>query len=271
MQALYAAGSGDQAAGLRRLCGRLPRQVVSVVAAQRGVGRTRLVLGTAEALAEFGRRVLVIDENASLGNINDRLKLGLRYDLRNALAGDCALDDVIRMPHPRLAVLPAARAAPGSAAAAQAGYGGLLARAAADADIVLVDAGEGGGALPYPIEGDSRHLVVLTTGPEAVTAAYGLLKRVLDGVPETCTSAAVTGARDVEQAAAIHANLAAVARRYLAAPLSYAGSYGAASGGRGRSRTAPGYGELATHVLSAPRHELPRTPRRLGAYAGSAV
>lgn len=86
----------DQAEGLRRLCGRQSRQLVSVAAATSGAGRTAFILHVAVALATLGRRVLIIDENKGLGNVNDVLGLGLRYDLAHAIAGDRDMREICR-------------------------------------------------------------------------------------------------------------------------------------------------------------------------------
>jgi len=205
---------GDQAAGLRRLCGGLPRQVINIAAANRGAGRTTFVIGLALALAALGRRVLVIDENSGIGNINDRLGLGLRYDLWHVLCDGRRWTEVAQPAHPRISVLPAARAARMWRSVPSRSRAAALAQIAAAADVVLVDAAPGSAGGAWEIAGEARHWVLLPTGAAAVTAAYALIKRIARS-DDRRIEVVVAGARSAAEGAAIHANLAAVARRYL--------------------------------------------------------
>lgn len=206
----------DQAAGLRRLCGGVPRQVVSVTAASRGAGRTAFIIGVALALAALGRRVLVIDENSGIGNVNDTLRLGLRYDLWHALCDGRQWREVVQAAHPRINVLPAARAARMADGVPHQTCAAVMAQIAATADVVLVDALPESAGRGWEVEGETRHWVLLPAGAVAVTAAYALIKRITQSVTSSNRiEVVVSRVRNAAEGAAIHANLAGVARRYL--------------------------------------------------------
>ncbi len=55
-----------------------------------GVGTSNLVLNLAIALGELGQRVLVIDADIGLANLDLLCGLAPRYDLGDVLAGRCA-------------------------------------------------------------------------------------------------------------------------------------------------------------------------------------
>src|SRR5262245_40555394 len=82
----------DQAEGLRRLFGRRRARMITVAPGCDGVGSTSTVINLAASLTGRGCRVLVIDENAGAGNVAAALRVPVRYDLRDALNGECALE-----------------------------------------------------------------------------------------------------------------------------------------------------------------------------------
>ncbi len=216
----------DQAEGLRRLCGRQSRQLVSVAAATSGAGRTAFILHVAVALATLGRRVLIIDENKGLGNVNDVLGLGLRYDLAHAIAGDRDMREICRPALVGIKLLPAAQVARDPALVEGPRCSELLAAAAADADVVLVDTAAASAGRRWPLYGEHSHLVMVPAGAEAVTAAYGFIKQHAQNVWHPPLGIVVSRVASVAQGEAIHANLSDVAKRFLARPLPLAGVWG---------------------------------------------
>ncbi len=60
-----------------------------------GVGTSNLVLNLAIALGEMGQRVLVVDADLGLANLDLLCGLAPRYDLGDVLAGRCTLSDAV--------------------------------------------------------------------------------------------------------------------------------------------------------------------------------
>ena len=101
----------DQAAGLRNLtsrnrakrpagnsgCGGSGHQirVISVTSGKGGVGKTNVVANLAYAFNEIGKRVLVLDADLGLGNMDVMLGLNPRYTIGHVLNGEKTLDEVI--------------------------------------------------------------------------------------------------------------------------------------------------------------------------------
>lgn len=217
----------DQAEGLRRLLASQGPRVVTLVAGRGGVGRTTVVANLALALAALGRRVLAVDGDAAAGNLNDLLRLKARFELAHVLAGDRTLGQVLVRGPGGIDMLPAARGLAQLAGSGGRGGRWLLERLAAlgaAPDFVLVDPGAGHGEVLLPADSPAQELLLaVSPDPRSITDGYGLLKRLAwRGALPPCRLL-VCQAADAVQAAAIHRNIADVARRHAGIALPLAG------------------------------------------------
>nr|WP_294916578.1 AAA family ATPase [uncultured Neokomagataea sp.] len=71
-------------------------RVVAVASGKGGVGKTWMSVSLAHELARAGRRVLIVDGDFSLANVDLQLGLAPHYDLVDLLSGKCRLDDAIQ-------------------------------------------------------------------------------------------------------------------------------------------------------------------------------
>ncbi len=212
--------ASDQAEGLRRmLAGRAPR-VIHFVSGAAGAGRTALVSNLAVALAALGREVIVVDENNRLGNACDAFGLRPRYELAHALCGDRPLAEVVLDGPQGVRVLPAARAGH-----VQGAMSGALARLLHDADFVLVDCARGMAAARAPFAGTVAEVIVPAAAEAAaITETYAWLKQVAARREDFAAQLVIGRALGAEQARAIHANIASVARERLGLELPLLGA-----------------------------------------------
>jgi len=102
----------DQASGLRETVGllgadKVPVQVIAVSSGKGGVGKTNMVANLAIACARKGRKVLVMDADLALGNMDILLGLAPTYTIEDVLSGHRTLDEVL-VPGPgNIRILPA--------------------------------------------------------------------------------------------------------------------------------------------------------------------
>ena len=82
-------------------------QVITVTSGKGGVGKTNVVANTAIALAQTGKRVLVLDADLGLGNVDILLGLTPKYTLEHVLAKTCRLEDIALTGPSGITVLPA--------------------------------------------------------------------------------------------------------------------------------------------------------------------
>jgi len=158
---------------------RAPR-TIAIASGKGGVGKTSLAVGLAVALAHRGRKVLVVDADLGLANVDTILGLQPRTTLREVLHGTSVLTDVlIEGPH-GIKIAPAASGYEEMARLGGAPVEVLVAalrELARRFDVTLVDtaAGISPAVLAFVLAADER-LVVATPEPTALTDAYALIK-----------------------------------------------------------------------------------------------
>jgi flagellar biosynthesis protein FlhG len=153
---------------------------IAITSGKGGVGKTCITVNLARALARGGRRVLLIDADLGLANVDTLLGLHPRATLRQVVAGERALEDVLIDGPGGIKIVPAA-----SGFEDMARLGGreicfLLAQfdaLARDFDVALIDTGAGisPAVLCFALAADEK-LIVTTPEPTALTDAYALLK-----------------------------------------------------------------------------------------------
>lgn len=164
--------------------GRWPAPFVLVTGGKGGVGKTVTAANLGVHLASAGRRVLLVDLDVGLANLDVVLQLEDGPTVEDALAGRCNFADCVRAGPGGVRVLPAGS---GSAAMGRDDEGrhrrllAGIARLAPDYELVLADsaAGIGPDVLTTACAADLV-LVVTTPDPAALADAYGLIK-ALDG------------------------------------------------------------------------------------------
>ena len=101
----------DQAHTLRKIFevngGSKCPQVLSVTSGKGGVGKTTIVVNTAIILASRGNKVLVLDADLGLANIDVMLGLTSKYNIQHVLEGKCTLDEIILEGPKGIKIIPA--------------------------------------------------------------------------------------------------------------------------------------------------------------------
>lgn len=98
----------DQAAGLRNWSRNKPVKVIAVTAGKGGVGKSNVSVNLSVALSQLGNKVMLLDADLGLGNIDIMLGLHTRYDLSHVIKGACQLSDIILQGPNGLQIIPAA-------------------------------------------------------------------------------------------------------------------------------------------------------------------
>ncbi|MFT7670792.1 MAG: flagellar biosynthesis protein FlhG [Planctomycetota bacterium] len=145
-----------------------------------GVGKSTLTADLGVHLAGQGKRVLLVDFDLGLANLDVLLRLTATNNMEDALAGRCAFEDCVVTGPCGVKVLPAGSGNIEMGLPDTQRREVLLAAVrelAADYDLVIGDSGAGIGhdALAFAAEAD--HVFVVTTpSPVALTDAYGFIK-----------------------------------------------------------------------------------------------
>lgn len=152
----------------------------SVTSGKGGVGKTCLAVNLAFALAHQGKRVLLVDGDLGLANVDVLLGLEVKANLRDILDQGADPLETVVMVHSGVGVLPASSGVPEMANLGpeeQAVLGQVLRTVAASFDHVLMDtaAGLGDAVLWFNSLADYS-LIVVTPDITSLTDAYALIK-----------------------------------------------------------------------------------------------
>jgi len=172
----------DQAHTLRRIVkyGKTVPQVLSVTSGKGGVGKTTIVVNLAAILAARGKKVLVLDADLGLANIDVMLGLTPRFNIRHVLEGQCTIDEILLEGPGGSKIIPASSGLPelvDLSCEQQITLMNALDYFEEDMDYMLVDTGAGiSRNVMYFNAASQRKLVVVTPEPTSITDAYALIK-----------------------------------------------------------------------------------------------
>lgn len=157
----------------------LPR-VLAVTSGKGGVGKTNLVGNMAVALARSGRRVIIIDADVGLANIDIIFNLRPEYNIRHVISAEKKIKQVMVESSHGIKILPGGS---GFADLTQLNEGeklNLLSEfetLADQADIILVDTGAGiSSNVLYFNSACDECVVIATKEPTSITDAYAMMK-----------------------------------------------------------------------------------------------
>jgi len=146
-----------------------------------GVGTSNLVLNLAIALGEMGQRVLVVDADLGLANLDLLCGLTPRYDLGDVLAGRCELSDAVVKGPGSIQIVPGAHAIRTGSDDLLNGPARLVAELGeleCESDFVLVDAGSGlGPGVAMLAAAADQAVIVSTPEPTSIADAHAAISR----------------------------------------------------------------------------------------------
>lgn len=157
-----------------------PVKVIAVASGKGGVGKSNISINLAYQLAKLGRRVLLMDADLGLANVDILLGLRAKYNLADVLAGRCALRDILLTGPAGITIVPAASGMKRMAemtATENARIVQAFGEISEDFDVMIVDTAAGVSDSVVTFCSASTHvLVVLTEEPTSLADAYGLIK-----------------------------------------------------------------------------------------------
>ncbi len=170
----------DQAAGLRRQRSARPVKVISVTGGKGGVGKSNICANMAIAMAMLGRRVMLLDADLGLANVDVLLGLHPGHTLGHVIRGEQRLEDIIVNGPAGVRVVPGASGLAAMASLSPSQHAGIVhafSELAEDLDVLLIDtaAGISDDVLRF-CEAASEVLVVVCDEPTSITDAYALIK-----------------------------------------------------------------------------------------------
>ncbi|MGM0592957.1 MAG: MinD/ParA family protein [Pseudomonadota bacterium] len=170
----------DQAEGLRRMARPKPVRVVAVASGKGGVGKTNVSVNLATAFAQMGRKVMIMDADLGLANVDVMLGLQPKQNLSHVIKGECSLEEIILDAPGGIQVIPASSGIQNMAELSPAEHAGLIrafSELHSDLDILIVDTAAGISDSVVSFSKASQELIVVVCDePASITDAYALIK-----------------------------------------------------------------------------------------------
>jgi len=211
----------------RGASGSSPVRVISVTSGKGGVGKTNCVVNLAISLARKGKRVLILDADLGLCNLDVILGLSPKYNINHVLRGERKIKDIIVRGPSGIMVIPAASGIQELTSLSTEERLALTSSIESldeGVDIMIIDTGAGiSNNVMFFNAAAHEIIVVVTPEPTSLTDAYALMKVLMKKHGEKSFKILVNSARGDKEGKNIYSIVSLVAGRFLNLSLEYLG------------------------------------------------
>jgi flagellar biosynthesis protein FlhG len=203
------------------------RRTIAVTSGKGGVGKTNIVTNLAIALARQGVRVLVLDGDFGLANVDLLLGIAPQFDLQDVVLGNRSVRDIVLEGPDGIRIIPASSGVEELANLDEYRTEVFL-RSLGDlegeTDIILIDAPSGiGHHATSLVQGADQILVVTTPEPTSFSDAYAMIKVLVKRPLRSMPALLVNQVDSEESALAVARRVKNVAKRFLNLDIDYWG------------------------------------------------
>jgi flagellar biosynthesis protein FlhG len=201
--------------------------VLAITSGKGGVGKTNIAVNLSICLAGIHKRVVLMDADLGLGNLDVLMNLNSRYTLAHVLAGRKSLEEIIQLGPAGVEVLSG-----GSGIEELANISLFQRQRLVEeldkiqhrADVIVIDTGAGIHATVIGFCLASDHTLVVTTPePTAITDAYAMIKILVGKKYDGKISLLVNMADSIAEGRKTYRQISEVATRFLNTPVYDAG------------------------------------------------
>ncbi|RJX26352.1 MAG: MinD/ParA family protein [Desulfurivibrio sp.] len=203
-------------------------QIICISSGKGGVGKTSFSINLAAALSARSRRVLLIDGDLGLANVDVMLGLNVRHTLRETVEEGRDPREILVEIMPGFFVLPASSGVPEMASLSyeeQAFLIDSLERMIGNFDFVLVDTAAGvGESVLWFNNWAGKNITLLSPDPTAITDAYALIKIMKTRYNKKDFHLIINNVKSRKEAQEVFANMSAVLENFLGVKPWYQGA-----------------------------------------------
>lgn len=218
----------DQAAGLRSTTAVKPVRVIAVTSGKGGVGKTNVSVNLAMSLCALGSKVVLMDADLGLANVDVLLGLNTQRNLEHVINGECSLEDVIAIAPQGLQIVPAASGIAQMASLGASEQAGLIqgfSELSHRLDVLIVDTAAGISSSVLSFSRASQEVVVVVCDePASITDAYAMIKVLSRDHGQTRFHVLANMAHSVAEGQELFRKLVRVTDRFLDVILNYMGA-----------------------------------------------
>jgi flagellar biosynthesis protein FlhG len=206
----------------------MPARVIAVTSGKGGVGKTNIVANLGYTFARMGKKVLILDADLGLGNLDVLLGLAPKYNLSHVIMGEKSVSDIIVEGPGDVLILPASsgiqeltQLTPQQKVAILSELDGII----DSVDVLLIDtaAGISSNVMDFSVTAQEI-IVVVSPEPTAITDAYALMKVLSLKYAEKSCKIIVNLVGTAQQGREVFRQLNLVADRFLDMTVDYIGS-----------------------------------------------
>ncbi|MDA8694328.1 MinD/ParA family protein [Pseudomonadales bacterium] len=202
-------------------------RVVAVTGGKGGVGKTNVSINLSIALSQREQRVLLLDADLGLANIDVLLGLKPERNLEDVYAGECELSDVIIDGPQGIRIIPASSGTQSMVQLGHQQHAGLIhafSEMSDDIDVLVVDTAAGiSDSVINFIRAAQEVLVVVCDEPSSITDAYALMKLLNRDYGVDAFRIVANQTRSEKEGRALYQRLLSTTDRFLDVMLRYEG------------------------------------------------
>jgi len=218
----------DQASGLREMVNPRPVRAIAVTGGKGGVGKTNVSVNLGVAAAELGQKVMLLDADLGLANIDVVLGLHPDYDLSHVMRGECTLEEALIEGPAGLKVIPGASGVQALAELSPAEHTGLIrafSEVAADTELLIVDTAAGISDTVLSFSRASHEVIVVVCDePASITDAYAIIKLLNRDYGHQRFRILANMVRSAQEGRELYNKMCRVTDRYLDVTLGFMGA-----------------------------------------------
>ncbi len=204
-----------------------PVQVIAITGGKGGVGKSNVSVNLGIALAQKGRRVVLLDADLGLANIDVLLGITSNRNLADVLAGECSLKDVMVSGPGGIRIVPASSGTQRMTQLSPMEHAGLInafSELGDQIDVLIVDTAAGiSESVVSFLRASQELLLVVCDEPTSITDAYALIKLMNRDYGTNRFRILANQVRSEQEGRHLFEKLTRVTERFLDVALQYVG------------------------------------------------
>jgi len=202
-------------------------KVIAITSGKGGVGKTNIVANLGLALSRLGKKVIILDADLGLGNLDVLLGLAPKYNLSHVISGEKSMQEIILKGPGNVEILPASSGIQELTQLSKQQKIQILTKLDLlidSVDVLLIDTAAGISTNVLDFNATAQEiLVVVSPEPTSLTDAYALMKVLSLKYSQKHCKLLVNQASSDQEGREIYRQLNMVAERFLDISVEYFG------------------------------------------------